>query len=110
MCSDSNNFLCIDIRFNLCSSWINDCCYNNNHFTTNDVKHPIFLGPAVAHFEKDAFLFSSAASEMLTHVPVISNLKTIRTDLEKAIFNGFLSQIKDLKLLLYDFNRMTKES
>ena len=36
--------------------------------------------------------------------PAISNLKTIGTDLEKAIFNNFLSQIKDLKLLLCAFH------
>ena len=34
----------------------------------------------------------------------ISNLKTIGTDLEEVIFNGFLSQIKDLKLLLCVFH------
>ena len=54
--------------------------------------------------KKDVFLFSRFASEMLTYHPAISNLKTIRTDLEKAIFNGFLSQIKDLKLLLCVFH------
>ena len=36
---------------------------------------------------------------MLTHQPAISNLKTSGTDLEKAIFNGFLCWIKDLNLL-----------
>ena len=41
---------------------------------------------------------------MLIHRPVISNLKMIGIDLEKAIFNGFLSQIKDLKLLLCVFH------
>ena len=45
------------------------------------------------------FLFSRIASEMLTHQPAISNLKTSGTDLEKAIFNGFLCRIKDLNLL-----------
>ena len=37
---------------------------------------------------------------MLTHRTAISNLKMIGTDLENAIINGFLCQIKDLKLLL----------
>ena len=32
-----------------------------------------------------------------------SNLKTIGTDLENVIFNGFLFQVKDLKLLLCVF-------
>ena len=49
------------------------------------------------------FLFSRFAFEMLTQQPAISNLETIGKDLEKAIFSGFLSQIKDLKLLLRVF-------
>ena len=104
MCCDSDNVLCIDTTFSLCSSWVTDCCYNNDRLRTNGVKHPIFLDPAIVHFEKDVFLFSCFASEMLTYQPAISNLKTIRTDLEKAIFNSFLPQIKDLKLLLWVFH------
>ena len=104
MCCDSDNVLCIDTTFNLCSSWVTVCCYNNDRLRTNEGKHAIFLGPAIIHFEKDVFLFSRFASEMLTHQPAISNLKTIGTDLEKAIFNKFLSQIKDLKLLLCVFH------
>ena len=41
---------------------------------------------------------------MLTHRPAISNLKTIGTDLEKIILNGFLSQAKDLNLQLCVFH------
>ena len=99
MCCDSDNILCIDTTLNLCSSWVSDCSYNNGHFRTNEGKHPIFLGLAIVHFQKDVFLFSRFVSEMVIHQPVISNLKAIRTDLEKAISNSFLSQIKDLKLL-----------
>ena len=91
MCCNSDNVLCIDTTFNLCSSWITGCCYNNDRLRTNDGKLPIFLGPAIVHFEKDLFLFSRFTSEMLTYQPAISNLETIGTDLEKAIFNGFLS-------------------
>ena len=57
----------------------------------------------------NALLFSRFASEMLTHQPAISNLKLIRTDLVKAIFNGFLSQVKDLKLLLCVFHLQQKD-
>ena len=79
MCCDSDNVLFIDITFNLCLSWVTDCCYNNHRLTTNEGKHWIFLGPEIVHFEKDAFLFSCFTSEMLIHQPVISNLKTIGT-------------------------------
>ena len=99
ICCNSYNFLYINTTFILCSSWVTECCYNNDRFTTNEGKHQIYLGPAIVSFEEDAFLFSRFAFEMLTHRPAISNLKTIKTDLEKAIFNDFLSQIKDLKLL-----------
>ena len=104
MCCDSDNVLCIDTPFNLCSCWVTECCYNNDRIRTNEGRHPIFLGLAIVHFENDVFLFSHFTSEMLTHQPAISSLKTIETDLEKAIFNGFLSQIKDLKLLLCFFH------
>ena len=41
MCS--NNVLCIDTTFNLCSSWVTDWCYNNDRLRTNECKHPIFF-------------------------------------------------------------------
>ena len=101
---DSDNVLCIGATYNLCSSWVTDSFYNNDHLRRNEGKHPIFLGPGIVHFEKDVFLFSRFASKILTHQPAINSLKTIRTDLEKAISNGFLSQIKNLRLLLCVFH------
>ena len=86
MCCDSDNALCIDTTFNLCSSWVTDCCYNNDHLKTNEGKHTIFLGPTIVHFKKDALLFSRFGSEMLTHRPAISNFKKIGRDPEKTIF------------------------
>ena len=121
---DSDNVLCIDATFNLCSIWVTDCCYNNDLVRTNEGKHPIFLCPTIVHVEKDEFLFIRIVPKMLTHQAAISNLKAIGTDLEKAIFNGFPSQIKHLKLLCIFhlqqndkrkltkliFNKTTKES
>ena len=75
MCCNSDNALCIKTAFNLRSSWVTDCCYNNNHLTTNEGKHSIFLVLTIAHFEKGTFLFSRLESEMLTHQPAINNLK-----------------------------------
>ena len=49
---DSDNVLCIDATFNLWSSWVTDCCYNNDHLKTNEGKHLLFLGPAIAYFKK----------------------------------------------------------
>ena len=87
-----------------CSNGVTDSCYNSDHPAKNEGKHPIFLGPAVLHFDKEVFLFSRFTSEIPTHRPAIGKLKTIRTDLEKTIFNCFLSEIKDLKLLLCVFH------
>ena len=55
ICYDSDKVLCFDTTRNLCSSWVTDCCYNNDHFRTNEGKHPIFSGPAIVHFEKNMF-------------------------------------------------------
>ena len=78
MCSDSDNVLCIDTTFNLCSIWVTDCCYNNDCFRTNEGKQPIFEILTIVHFEKNVFLFSRFTSEMLTYQPAISNLKNDR--------------------------------
>ena len=82
MCCHSDNVMCIDATFNQCSSWVTDCCYNNDRLTTNEGKHSIFLDLAIVHFEKDEFLFSRFSSEMLIHQTAISNLKTMGTDLK----------------------------
>ena len=100
----TSNSLILWILSIFCSNGVTDSCYNSDHPTKNEGKHPIFLGPAVLHFDKEVFLFSRFTSEMPTHRPAISKLKTIRTDLQKTIFNCFLSEIKDLKLLLCVFH------
>ena len=82
MCCDSDNVLCIDTAFNLCSIWVTDCCYDKDRLRTNEDKTPKFLDLAVVHFEKDMFLLSRFPAEMLTHEPAISNLKTIGTYLQ----------------------------
>ena len=43
MCCDSDNLLCIDITFNLCSNWVTDCWYNNDRLKTNEGKQRIFF-------------------------------------------------------------------
>ena len=51
VCSDSDNVLFINTTFNLSSSWVTDCCYNNDHLRTNEGKHPTFLDPPIVHFK-----------------------------------------------------------
>ena len=99
-CCEMDDVLCIDTTFNLCSSWVTDTSYKNLGLLNHDGTFPIFLGPCIVHFEKYDFIFNRFASEMCSYQPMIRSLKTIGTDLEKAIYNGFSSQIEDLKLLL----------
>ena len=99
-CCEKENVLQVDTTFNLCENWVTDCCYNNTRLENKDGKPPIFLGPAIIHFNKDEFLFSRFFTEMCTFHPDIKNLKIIGTDMEKAIFNGFASQSSNIRLLL----------
>ena len=55
MCCDSDNALCIDTAFNLCSICVTDYCYNKDRLRTNEGKTPIFLDLAVVHFEMTYF-------------------------------------------------------
>ena len=94
----------IDTTFNLHSNWVTDTCYENTRLQTQNGKHPFFLGPILIRFEKDAFIFDRFAREMCSFQSKIKNLKTISTDQEMAIYNGFASQIPDLNLLLCVFH------
>ena len=77
-------FFSIHLTFNLCNSWITDTSYCNTRLINSDGKHPVFLGPVIIHFEKSEFLFNRFAMEILSHEPLISELKAIGTDIEKA--------------------------
>ena len=99
-CCEENSVFCVDTTFNLCKNWVTDSCYNNARLERSEGKHPIFLGPSMIHFEKTELIFSRFINEMCTFEPSIRSLKSIGTDLERAIFNGFASQITDLRLFL----------
>ena len=89
-CCDGNGVLPIDTTYNLCNRWVTDSRYQNTRLK----------GPAIIHFEKSAFVFSRFASEKTTLQPKIKDLNVIGSDQEMAIYQGFSSQITDLKLLL----------
>ena len=63
MCCDSDNVLCIDTAFNLCSIWVTDCCYDKDRLRTNEGKTPMFLDLAVAHFEMTCFCLAVSLLE-----------------------------------------------
>ena len=88
--------LCIDTTFNLCEYWLTDTCYENLRLETKQGKNPIFIGPSMIHFERDKFLFNQFISEMCSFQSKIRSLKTIGTDQDKAIYNGFPSQTPEL--------------
>ena len=100
MCGEFGSVLCVDTTFNLCPYWVTDCTYTNQRLITNSGNHPIFLGPSIIHFEKDEIIFRRFISEMCCFEPKIQEIKCIGTDLERAFFNGFSSQLPSLKLLL----------
>ena len=90
-CCDMDEVLCIDTTFNLCEYWLTDTCYGNLRLETKEGKNPIFIGPSIMHFARDEFLFNWFISKMCSFQPKIRSLKTIGTDQDKAIYNGFLS-------------------
>ena len=55
------------------------------------------------HFERDEFFFNRLIIEMCSYQSNIRSLKTIRTDQDRPIYNGFLAQIPELNLLLCVF-------
>ena len=66
---------------------------------TLNYRHKIasfFLEPILIHFEKDAFIFNQFAAKMWSFRSKIKNLKTIGTDQELLLYNGFASQIPNL--------------
>ena len=102
-CSErrDNIVLSVDTTFNLCNLWTTDTSYRNRRLInprTND--HPVFLGPVLLHFSKDANIFNRLALEMLSFNSNIINLKRVRVDMEGAIFNGIKNLIKNLERLL----------
>ena len=66
----------------------------------SDGHNPVFLGPTLTHFQKDPSIFRRFLLEMCAHSPKIRDLRTIGTDQEMAIFNGFYSILPNLNLLL----------
>ena len=71
-CCEKENVLCIDTTFNLCENWVSDCCYNNIRLENLNGKNPVFLGPAMIHFNKDKFFFNL----FLFHPQIVYSGKT----------------------------------
>lgn len=103
-CCKHTSVLSIDTTFNLCDNWLTDTCYPNNRLVNSNGNHPFFLGPAVLHFDKSSFTFHRFIKEMCSFNPAIKELKKVGTDLERAIYNGFSTEIPDLRLLLCVFH------
>lgn len=100
-CSNSDTaVLGIDTTFNLCNLWITDSCYRNDRIVNNSTEnHPVFLGPLLFHFTKDAATFTRFALEMMAIDPAIALLEKIGTDMDIAILNGIKSAIPKVNLL-----------
>ena len=99
-CCKQNGVLSLDTTFNLCKNCITDSCSYNQRLQNSDSQHPVFLFPALIHFQKNAFIFLRFTLEMCSLQLNIRNLNAIGTNQDMAIYRGFAAQIPDLKLLL----------
>ena len=109
-CCDGNSVLSVDTTFNMCKNWLTDTCYSNMRLVTSDGKHPVFLGPVLIHFEKNSFIFQRFIKELCFLNPKIEAVKGIGTDKEKAIFNGFSKEIKDIICASFISKDLTRKS
>jgi hypothetical protein len=103
-CCLNTSILSVDTTFNLCDNWLTDTCYPNMRLLNSNGNNPFFLGPALLHFEKSSFIFQRFIKEMCSFNEAIKELKNIGTDLERAIYKGFSTDIPDLGLLLCVFH------
>ena len=99
-CCADDNVLSVDTAFNLCKNWLTDTCCNNIRLETLEGKHPIYLGPCILHFRKDAFTFNRFFKEVCSFDQRVQKLKAIGTDQDMAIYNCFVMDNAELKLLL----------
>ena len=99
-CCNNNGILSVDTTLNGCDRWVTDTCYYNKSLANSDGHNPVFLGPTWIHFQKYSSIFRRFLLEMCAHNPKIRDLRTIRTDQEMTIFDGFCSILSNLNLLL----------
>ena len=66
----------------------------------SDGHNPVFLDPTLIHFQKYSSIFRRFLLEMCAHNPKIRDLRTIATDQEMGILNGFSSVLPNMNLLL----------
>ena len=99
-CCKQNGVLSLDTTFNLCKNCITDSCSYNQRLQNSDSQHPVFLFPALIHFQKNAVIFLRFTLEMCSLQLNIRNLNAIGTNQDMAIYRGFVAQIPDLKFLL----------
>ena len=99
-CCDNNGVSSVDTTLNGCDSWVTDTCHYNKSLVNSDGHNPVFLGPTWIHFQKDSLIFRRFLLEMCAHNPKIRDLRTIGTDQEMTIFDGFGSILPNLNLLL----------
>ena len=66
----------------------------------NSDDNPEFLGPTLIHFQRHSSIFRRFLLEMCAHNPKIRDLRTLGTDQEIPIFDGFSSILPNLNFLL----------
>ena len=101
-CEEKNPVpLGIDTTFNLTDLWLTDTSYRNLRIVkVRDAKHPVFLGPCMLHFTKDASTFSRFFLGLNAGNPGLRELKAVGVDMEAAIFDGFEANVPGIKRLV----------
>ena len=91
----------VDTTFNLCDLWLTDTSYQNQRLLKmSDGKNPVFLGPFMFHFTKNADVFSRFYLELRAGNPGLKDLKAVGVDMEAAIYNGFHVHGPEIKRLI----------
>ena len=99
-CVMGNEVLGIDTTFNTTDLWLTDTVFKCRLIIrTSDMQHPYFLGPSMFHFRKTQQAFRRFAAELALEDDV-ENIHFIGTDLDSALYNGFLSVFKSASNLV----------
>ena len=96
-CVDGEEGFGVDTTFNTTDLWLTDTVFKCKIIIrTSDKKHPYFIGPIMFPFRKTQETFQRFATEIAL-VEGIENIKFVGSDLDSAIYNGFLSVFKSAK-------------
>ena len=97
-CAKGNSILSIDTTFKICEGlYLTDSTYQNLSSVDQNGKHTEFPGPSFWHFCKTEETYRRFAGELLIAQPLLSGIKKIGHDLDKALAKGITSFVSLLR-------------